>query len=140
MALAPRLSDALIGCSPAMKEVFKELVRVGQSKATVLLRGESGTGKELIAKLIHENSPRAGKPFIKVNCAALSETLLESELFGHEKGSFTGAIQMRKGRCELADGGTIFLDDIGDLPLPVQVKLLRVLQEMEFERVVGVET
>lgn len=140
MALAPRLSDALIGCSPAMKEVFKELVRVGQSKATVLLRGESGTGKELIAKLIHENSPRAGKPFIKVNCAALSETLLESELFGHEKGSFTGAIQMRKGRFELADGGTIFLDEIGDLPLPVQVKLLRVLQEMEFERVGGVET
>jgi Nif-specific regulatory protein len=140
MALAQRLSDALIGCSPAMKEVFKELVRVGQSKATVMLRGESGTGKELIAKLIHENSPRAGKPFIKVNCAALSETLLESELFGHEKGSFTGAIQMRKGRFELADGGTIFLDEIGDLPLPVQVKLLRVLQEMEFERVGGVET
>lgn len=140
MALAQRLSDALIGCSPAMKEVFKELVRVGQSKATVLLRGESGTGKELIAKLIHENSPRAGKAFIKVNCAALSETLLESELFGHEKGSFTGAIQTRKGRFELADGGTIFLDEIGDLPLPVQVKLLRVLQEMEFERVGGVET
>jgi Nif-specific regulatory protein len=140
MALGHRLSDALIGCSPAMKEVFRELVRVGQSKATVLLRGESGTGKELIAKLIHENSPRAGKPFIKVNCAALSETLLESELFGHEKGSFTGAIQMRKGRFELADGGTIFLDEIGDLPLPVQVKLLRVLQEMEFERVGGVET
>ena len=138
--MGQRLSDALIGCSPAMKEVFKELVQVGQSKATVLLRGESGTGKELIAKLIHENSPRAGKPFIKVNCAALSETLLESELFGHEKGSFTGAIQMRKGRFELADGGTIFLDEIGDLPLPVQVKLLRVLQEMEFERVGGVET
>lgn len=140
MALGQRLSEALIGCSPAMKEVFKELVRVGQSKATVLLRGESGTGKELIAKLIHENSPRVGKPFIKVNCAALSETLLESELFGHEKGAFTGAIQTRKGRFELADGGTIFLDEIGDLPLPVQVKLLRVLQEMEFERVGGVET
>jgi Nif-specific regulatory protein len=140
MALGQHLSDALIGCSPAMKEVFRELMRVGQSKATVLLRGESGTGKELIAKLIHENSPRVGKPFIKVNCAALSETLLESELFGHEKGSFTGAIQMRKGRFELADGGTIFLDEIGDLPLPVQVKLLRVLQEMEFERVGGVDT
>lgn len=140
MPIEHHLSDALIGCSPAMKEVFKELVRVGQSKATVLLRGESGTGKELIAKLIHENSPRAGKPFIKVNCAALSETLLESELFGHERGAFTGAIQMRKGRFELADGGTIFLDEIGDLPLPVQVKLLRVLQEMEFERVGGVET
>lgn len=140
MAFGQRLSDTLIGCSPAMKEVFKELVQVGQSKATVLLRGESGTGKELVAKLIHENSPRAGKPFIKVSCAALSETLLESELFGHEKGSFTGAIQTRKGRFELADGGTIFLDEIGDLPLPVQVKLLRVLQEMEFERVGGVDT
>lgn len=140
MALGRRLSDVLIGCSPAMKEVFRELVQVGQSKATVLLRGESGTGKGLIAKLIHENSPRAGKPFIKVNCAALSETLLESELFGHEKGSFTGAIQGRKGRFELADGGTLFLDEIGDLPLPVQVKLLRILQEMEFERVGGVDT
>lgn len=140
MALEQRLSDALIGCSPSMKEVYRELVRVSQSKATVLLRGESGTGKELIAKLIHENSPRAHKPFIKVNCAALTETLLESELFGHEKGAFTGAIQMRKGRFELADGGTIFLDEIGDLPVPVQVKLLRVLQEMEFERVGGVDT
>ena len=140
MILERRLSDALIGASPAMKEIYKELLRVSQSRATVLLRGESGTGKELIAKLIHANSPRAQKPFIKVNCAALSETLLESELFGHEKGAFTGAIQMRKGRFELADGGTIFLDEIGDLPLPVQVKLLRVLQEMEFERVGGVET
>jgi Nif-specific regulatory protein len=140
MAIESRLSSALIGRSPVMKDIYRELIRVSQSKATVLLRGESGTGKELIAKLIHENSPRAQKPFIKVNCAALSETLLESELFGHEKGAFTGAIQMRKGRFELANGGTIFLDEIGDLPLPVQVKLLRVLQEMEFERVGGGET
>ncbi|MDC4224272.1 MAG: sigma-54 factor interaction domain-containing protein [Candidatus Manganitrophus sp.] len=140
MAIESRVSSALIGRSPVMKDIYRELIRVSQSKATVLLRGESGTGKELIAKLIHENSPRAHKPFIKVNCAALSETLLESELFGHEKGAFTGAIQMRKGRFELADGGTIFLDEIGDLPLPVQVKLLRVLQEMEFERVGGVDT
>lgn len=140
MAIESRVSSALIGRSPVMKDIYRELIRVSQSKATVLLRGESGTGKELIAKLIHENSPRAHKPFIKVNCAALSETLLESELFGHEKGAFTGAIQMKKGRFELADGGTIFLDEIGDLPLPVQVKLLRVLQEMEFERVGGVDT
>ncbi len=106
----------------------------------MLLRGESGTGKELLARLIHENSPRAKGPFIKVNCAALSETLLESELFGHERGAFTGAIKTKKGRFELADGGTIFLDEIGDLPLPVQVKLLQVLQDTAFERVGGVET
>ncbi|MBI3804258.1 MAG: sigma 54-interacting transcriptional regulator [Nitrospirae bacterium] len=140
MAIESRLSSALIGRSPVMRDIYKELIRVSHSKATALLRGESGTGKELIAKLIHENSPRADKPFIKVNCAALPETLLESELFGHEKGAFTGAIQTRKGRFELADGGTIFLDEIGDLPISVQVKLLRVLQEMEFERVGGVET
>ncbi|MFY9271135.1 MAG: sigma 54-interacting transcriptional regulator [Candidatus Manganitrophaceae bacterium] len=140
MAIELRLSTALIGRSSVMRDIYKELIRVSQSKATVLLRGESGTGKELIAKLIHESSPRAQRPFIKVNCAALSETLLESELFGHEKGAFTGAIQLRKGRFELANGGTIFLDEIGDIPLSVQVKLLRVLQEMEFERVGGVET
>lgn len=140
MSFEKRLSDTLVGDSPSLKAVYKELLRVSQSRATVLLRGESGTGKELIAKLIHINSPRAQKPFIKVNCAALPETLLESELFGHEKGAFTGAIQTRKGRFELADGGTIFLDEIGDLPASVQVKLLRVLQEMEFERVGGGET
>ncbi len=133
-------SNALIGASPIMKEIYNDLLLVGKSKATVLIRGESGTGKELIAKLIHERSPRAKKAFIKVNCAALSETLIESELFGHEKGAFTGAIQMRKGRFELADGGTIFLDEVGDLPLSVQVKLLRVLQEMSFERVGGAKT
>jgi len=133
-------SDTLIGSSPAMKEIYEDLGRISRSKATVLLRGESGTGKELIAKMIHENSPRAGKPFIKVNCAVLSETLIESELFGHEKGAFTGALHAKKGRFELAHGGTIFLDEVGDLPLPVQVKLLRVLQEMTFERVGGLET
>lgn len=134
------ISNPLIGASPVMNEIYNDLVLVGQSKATVLLRGESGTGKELIAKLIHERSARAKKPFIKVNCAALSESLIESELFGHEKGAFTGAFQMRKGRFELAHGGTLFLDEVGDLPLPVQVKLLRVIQEMEFERVGGVQT
>jgi Nif-specific regulatory protein len=131
--------DDLVGSSPVMKAVLDEIAQVAPSKATVLLRGESGTGKERIAKLIHQGSPRADKPLIRVNCAALSETLIESELFGHEKGAFTGAIQKRKGRFELADKGTIFLDEIGDLPLSVQVKLLRVLQEMEFERVGGVE-
>ncbi|MFQ5589373.1 MAG: sigma-54 interaction domain-containing protein [Nitrospiria bacterium] len=134
------LRNPLIGASPAMKEIYNDLLLVGKSKATVLIRGESGTGKELIAKLIHERSPRANRPFVTVNCAALSETLIESELFGHEKGAFTGAVQMRKGRFELADGGTIFLDEVGDLPLPVQVKLLRVLQEMQFERVGGAKT
>ncbi len=133
-------SNPLVGASPIMKDIYNDLLLVGRSKATVLIRGESGTGKELIAKLIHEHSPRANCPFIKVNCAALSESLIESELFGHEKGSFTGAVQMRKGRFELADGGTIFLDEVGDLPLSVQVKLLRVLQEMSFERVGGVRT
>ncbi len=131
--------DDLVGSSPVMKAVLEEIAQVAPSKATVLLRGESGTGKERIAKLIHQGSTRADKPFVRVNCAALSETLIESELFGHEKGAFTGAIQKRKGRFELADKGTIFLDEIGDLPPSVQVKLLRVLQEMEFERVGGVE-
>jgi len=135
-----RFADTLIGSTPAMKAIYDSLARVGPSRATVLLRGESGTGKELVAKILHENSPRAGKPFITVHCAALPETLLESELFGHEKGAFTGATQTRKGRFELADGGTIFLDEIGDLPLTVQIKLLRVLQEMAFERVGGNQT
>ena len=134
------LPNTLVGASQAMKEIYHDLALISQSKATVLLRGESGTGKELLAKLIYENSPRSGKPFIKVNCAALSESLIESELFGHEKGAFTGAIQKRVGRFELADGGTIFLDEVGDLPLSAQVKLLRVLQEMSFERVGGMES
>ncbi len=140
MAFEESSSRTLIGCSSLIKEIYREVTRVGKSKATVLLRGESGTGKELVAKLIHENSPRAGGPFIRVHCAALTETLLESELFGHEKGAFTGAYQTKKGRFELANEGTIFLDEIGDLSLSVQVKLLRVLQEMEFERVGGIKT
>jgi len=140
MLFTPRQKTVLIGATPEILAIYQELIQVSQSKATVLLRGESGTGKELLARLIHENSPRAAGPFIKVNCAALSETLLESELFGHERGAFTGAIKTKKGRFELADGGTLFLDEIGDLPLSVQVKLLQVLQEKAFERVGGVET
>jgi Nif-specific regulatory protein len=123
-----------------MKEVFNLMAQVSGSEASVLIRGESGTGKELIAQAIHYNSPRSEGPFVKVNCSALPETVIESELFGHEKGAFTGAVQTRKGRFELADGGTIFLDEIGDLPLSIQVKLLRVLQEREFERVGGNRT
>lgn len=130
----------IIGRSTAMQEVFDLIAQVSKSEATVLIRGESGTGKELIAHAIHFNSMRSDKPFIKVNCAALPETIIESELFGHEKGAFTSAIATRKGRFELADGGTIFLDEIGDLSPTTQVKLLRVLQEREFERVGGTET
>ncbi len=127
--------DGIIGESGRMLEVISLVQRVAPSEATVLIRGESGTGKELIAKAIHYASPRAARPLVRVNCAALPENLLESELFGHEKGSFTGAVAARKGRFELADGGTLFLDEIGDLPLHLQAKLLRVLQEREFERV-----
>jgi DNA-binding NtrC family response regulator len=114
--------------------------RVAPAQATVLIRGESGTGKELIASLIHERSPRAGRPFIRVNCAALTETLLTSELFGHEKGAFTGAHQRKEGRFELANGGTLFLDEIGEIAPEVQAKLLRVLEIGEFERVGGTRT
>jgi Nif-specific regulatory protein len=130
----------IIGSSQAMQDVFDLIAHVAKSDATVLIRGESGTGKELVAHALHYNSNRAEKPFIKVNCAALPETVIESELFGHEKGAFTGAIQTRKGRFELANGGTIFLDEIGDLSPTTQVKLLRALQEKEFERVGGNET
>ncbi|HUX50742.1 MAG TPA: nif-specific transcriptional activator NifA [Spirochaetia bacterium] len=130
----------IIGNSKVMQSVFDMIAQVSRSDATVLIRGESGTGKELVAHAIHYNSPRASKPFIKVNCAALPETVIESELFGHERGAFTGAIATRKGRFELANGGTIFLDEIGDLSPMTQVKLLRVLQEKEFERVGGNET
>jgi len=130
----------IIGNSKAMQHVFDMVAQVSKSDATVLIRGESGTGKELVAQAIHYNSHRAGKPLIKVNCAALPETVIESELFGHEKGAFTGAIATRKGRFENATGGTIFLDEIGDLSPMTQVKLLRVLQEKEFERVGGNET
>jgi DNA-binding NtrC family response regulator len=127
--------EGIIGESGPMLEVLSLVRRVAPSEATVLIRGESGTGKELIAKAIHFGSPRARGPLVKVNCAALPEALLESELFGHEKGAFTGAIGSRQGRFELANGGTIFLDEIGDLPLPLQAKLLRVLQEREYEKV-----
>jgi len=130
----------IIGSSPSMQAVFDLIAQVCKSEATVLIRGESGTGKELVAHAIHYNSFRAQGPFIKVNCAALPETVIESELFGHEKGAFTGALNTRKGRFELADGGTIFLDEIGDLAPMTQVKLLRVLQEQEFERVGGNKT
>lgn len=130
----------VIGQSKSMREVFAEVHLVAPTNATVLLRGESGTGKELIARAIHMHSTRKMQPFIKVNCAALSEHLLESELFGHEKGAFTGAIQERKGRFEQADGGTLFLDEIGEISPSFQAKLLRVLQEREFERVGGNKT
>jgi two-component system NtrC family response regulator len=127
--------EGIIGESGHMLEVVSLVRRVAPSEATVLIRGETGTGKELIAKAIHFASPRASGPLVKVNCAALPETLLESELFGHEKGAFTGALTSRQGRFELADGGTLFLDEIGDLPLHLQAKLLRVLQEREYEKV-----
>ncbi|MEW6260048.1 MAG: sigma-54 dependent transcriptional regulator [Thermodesulfobacteriota bacterium] len=127
----------LIGKSRRMQELFALIEKVAFSSATVLIEGESGTGKELVAKSIHYNSPRRNKPFIAVNCSALSESLLESELFGHEKGAFTGASTLKKGRFELADTGTLFLDEIGELSLNLQVKLLRVLQERTFERVGG---
>jgi Nif-specific regulatory protein len=127
--------ENVIGQSDRMQEVFDSVYRVAPSKATVLLRGESGTGKELIAKAIHYMSLRSKGPFVKFNCASIPEGLLESELFGHEKGAFTGAISSRSGKFELAHGGTIFLDEIGDLPISLQPKILRVLQEKEFERV-----
>ncbi len=130
----------IIGDSAAMQAVYDLIGTVCKSDATVLIRGESGTGKELVAHAIHYNSPRASRPLIKVNCAALPETVIESELFGHEKGAFTGAIARREGRFELANGGTIFLDEIGDLTPATQIKLLRVLQEREFERVGGTTT
>ena len=131
--------DNIIGRSTPMQEVFRTIRRVGPSTATVLIEGESGTGKELVAKSIHFNSLRNEHGIVPVNCAALSEHLLESELFGHEKGSFTGAVARKKGRFEIADGGTIFLDEIGELSPNLQVKLLRVLQEKVIERVGGVE-
>jgi two-component system NtrC family response regulator len=132
--------DEIISVSGKMQNVLNTAIRVAQSKATVLIRGESGTGKELIAKAIHYSSNRKNKPLVIVNCSALSENLLESELFGHEKGAFTGAITQKRGRFEIADGGTIFLDEIGDITLSTQVKLLRILQEQKFERVGGTET
>jgi DNA-binding NtrC family response regulator len=132
--------DEMIGNSPNMREVFSLIEQVAGKESTVLIQGESGTGKELVARAIHKKSRRSGNAFIKVNCGALNENLLESELFGHEKGSFTGAVRQKKGRFELADKGTLFLDEIGDISPAMQIKLLRVLQEGEFERVGGEST
>ena len=130
----------IVGQSGPLHQVLAKVEQVAPTASTVLLRGETGTGKELVAHAIHINSPRTDKPFVRVNCAALAPGILESELFGHEKGSFTGAVARRPGRFELADGGTLFLDEVGDLPMEVQIKLLRALQEREFERVGGTET
>jgi two-component system NtrC family response regulator len=130
----------IIGKSKAMRDVFEIIQKVAPSNATVLIEGESGTGKELVAKSIHFNSPRRDNPFVAVNCSALAESLLESELFGHERGAFTGAVSSKKGRFELAHGGTLFLDEIGELSANLQVKLLRVLQEKTIERVGGVRS
>src|SRR5689334_13345727 len=130
----------IIGESAALREVLEKVEQVAPTNSTVLLRGETGTGKELVAHAIHINSAREDKPFVRVNCASLATGVLESELFGHEKGSFTGALARRPGRFELADGGTLFLDEVGDLPMDVQIKLLRTIQEREFERVGGTET
>jgi DNA-binding NtrC family response regulator len=132
--------DNIIGISPPMQRVFEVVDQVAPSRATVLISGESGTGKELVANAIHRRSPRAAGPFVKLHCAALAESLLESELFGHERGAFTGALARKDGRFSLADGGTLFLDEIGEVSPAIQVKLLRFLQEHEFERVGGTQT
>jgi DNA-binding NtrC family response regulator len=130
----------IVGDHPSMQRLFKLMAQVAKSRATVLIHGETGTGKELIAAAIHQHSPRRSGPFIRLNCASLAETLLESELFGHERGAFTGATGRRQGRLQQADGGTLFLDEVSEIPLSVQVKLLRFLQERELERVGGNET
>jgi transcriptional regulator with GAF, ATPase, and Fis domain len=135
-----RQFDQIIGKSPALEAVLERIERVAPTASTVMIQGETGTGKELIAKAVHNISPRYDRPFVKVNCAAVPLDLLESELFGHERGAFTGAISKKVGRFELADKGTIFLDEVGDIPLPLQPKLLRVLQEQEFERLGGGQT
>ena len=137
---AKALPSNIIGQAPPMQKVFEIVDQVAPSKATVLITGESGTGKELVANAIHQRSPRASGPFVKLHCAALAESLLESELFGHERGSFTGAVGRRDGRFQIADGGTLFLDEIGEISPAIQVKLLRFLQEREFERVGGTQT
>ncbi len=132
--------STIVGNSPQMQEIFRMISKIASTPSTVLILGESGTGKELAAFEIHRLSPRASKPFVKINCAAIPATLIESELFGHEKGSFTGAIASKPGRFELAHEGTIFLDEVAEMPLEMQVKLLRVLQEQEFQRVGGIAT
>ncbi len=132
--------ENIIGASPAMQEVFDVIRQVAPTRATVLIQGESGTGKELVARALHQCGPRAQGPFVPVHCAALAPTLLESELFGHEKGAFTGAVERRRGRFELADGGTLFLDEVSEIDAALQVKILRVLEERQFERVGGTET
>ena len=132
--------DNMVGKTSAMRQIFESIRQVSKWDTTVLVRGESGTGKELIANAIHYNSPRVNGPFVKLNCAALPDSLLESELFGHEKGAFTGAVKQRKGRFEMADGGTLFLDEIGEISASFQAKLLRILQEGEMERVGGTDT
>ncbi|MBV9075191.1 MAG: sigma 54-interacting transcriptional regulator, partial [Acidobacteria bacterium] len=132
-----RVEHNMVGASAKIRDVFEFIRRVAPTDSTVLITGESGTGKELVARALHSNSSRANGPFIPINCAAIAENLLESELFGHEKGAFTGAVAQKKGKIELAEGGTLFLDEIGELALPLQAKLLRVLQEREFERVGG---
>jgi len=131
------LDHNMVGDSKPMRDVYRRISRVAPTDSTVLITGESGTGKELVARAIHRNSPRAEKPFVAINCAAITETLLESELFGHEKGAFTGAIAQKKGKLETAEGGTVFLDEIGELSLALQAKLLRVLQDHQFDRVGG---
>src|SRR5262245_33921641 len=129
-----RRFEQIIGQSSALEEVLEKVERVAPTSSTVLIEGETGTGKELIARAIHNLSPRCNRPFVKLNCAAIPLDLLESELFGHEKGAFTGAIAQKVGRFEMANTGTLFLDEIGDIPAALQPKLLRVLQEQEFER------
>ena len=135
--LAEEMRHAIVGESPALARVLEQIAQVAPTDSTVLIQGETGTGKELVARAIHDASARRERPLVKLNCAALPRELVESELFGHEKGAFTGALQQRRGRFELADGGTLFLDEVGELPLEAQAKLLRVLQEREFERVGG---
>jgi two-component system nitrogen regulation response regulator GlnG len=134
---APATSPEILGQAPSMQEVFRAIGRLSQSAATVLLTGESGSGKELVARALHRHSPRAGKPFVAINTAAMPKDLLESELFGHERGAFTGAQQMRRGRFEQAEGGSLFLDEIGDMPFDLQTRLLRVLSDGQFYRVGG---
>ena len=132
--------DSMVGDSPALRRVLDQIAQVAPTDSTVLIQGETGTGKELVARAIHDSSARRERPLVRINCAALPRELVESELFGHEKGAFTGALQQRRGRFELADGGSLFLDEVGELPLEAQAKLLRVLQEREFERVGGART